>query len=345
MAKLSEIKKQIDYVSRSIGYGSLSSAYANALYGINHRGAGNPIAANSDLHGLTFFTRPDLNLTYDNAAMNRVFIALLNQQRESIPAFVHATLDQYGARSFKTHESPLVDNRTPFIPLLTNTLESISGFPDFTLDTYTSPEGIYKEAWSMVDSPSRIHSTYDVTANFRNIMGDPITLMFLVWCQYASLVYEGLMMPYPWNVVENRIDYTTRIWRVVLDRTKRYVQKIAAVGAAFPTASPLGAAFNYSSDEPINRDNDQISVPFRCMGIDYNDPILFLEFNSIVIRANPMMADGNRNQVYRKLSAEERQLFNYSGYPRIDPETQELEWWVPNDESTPNDPAANIFGG
>lgn len=343
MATNNEIKRQLDFISRTTGLGSLSSAYANMLYGINHRGAGNPVAGNTDLHGLTFFTRPDLNLTYDNAAMSRMLMPLLTDGKDTLQRYVRAILDPESNRQ-RGIDSPLVDPKSPFIPLLTNNLMSISGFPDFTVDTYTSPEGIYKEAWSMVDSVPRIYSTYDITANFRNIMGDPITLLFLAWCHYATMVYEGSMVPYIDNIIENRIDYQSRIYRVVLDRTKTYVQKIAATGACFPMASPLGAAFNYSFDEPINRENDQISIPFRCMGIDYQDPVLIEEFNGVVVQFNKAMADGARSSTYRKMTVAEREVYNYNGYPRIDPTTYELEWWIPiNQEDLGRDPEINFF--
>lgn len=336
MATKNEIQRQIDFISRNMGLGDRSSAYANALFGINHRATGNPIQQNSDLHGLTFFTRPDFNLTYDNAGMHRIFLPLLTSDENTLQRWARVTLDVYNSRN-RGVTSPLVDPLSPFIPLLSNSLLSISGFPDFTVDTYTSPEGIYKEAWSMVDSVSRIYRTYDITANFQNILGDPITMLFLIWCHYSTMVYEGQMVPYPENVIENRIDYNTRIYRLILDRTRTYVQKIAACGAAFPMASPLGAAFNFSMDEPINRENEQISIPFRCMGFDYQDPILITEFNAVVQMFNRGLTEENRAQGgYRKLTAAEKETYNYLAYPLIDPNSFELQWWVPTNGANQN---------
>ncbi len=39
----------------------------------------------------------------------------------------------------------------------------------------------------------------------------------------------------------------------------------------------------------------------------------------------------DRERYYRKVSADELDYFNYRGYPYIDPETHELEWWVPKE--------------
>lgn len=144
------------------------------------------------------------------------------------------------------------------------------------------------------------------------------------------------MVPYPNNLVERRIDYQTRIYRVLLDPSRRYVQKIAACGAAFPVNSPLGNSFNFSNEGVYNQDNDQISIRFKAMGADYNDPITFQEFNAVVQIFNPDMKGDNsdREKNLRMLSQEELKSFNYEGYPRIDPESFELQWWVPKEAIT-----------
>jgi hypothetical protein len=139
------------------------------------------------------------------------------------------------------------------------------------------------------------------------------------------------MVPYPINLAERRIDYQTRIYRLVLDTSRRYVQKIAACGAAFPVNSPLGNSFNYSIEGlPYNQDNDQISIRFKALGADYLDPITIQEFNAVVQIFNPQMKgdDSDRSKTYRKASYEELKAYNYQGYPRIDPESHELQWWI-----------------
>lgn len=321
-----------DGISRDGGYGSLSQAVTNTFYGINHQGAGVPAPRNNDHYGLTFFTRPRLNLSYDNIIAYRPLTNLLTTAPLSVNRAVRTYLDPVAERaSVNPIRTPLVDPYNPFIPLLTNTLISISGWPDSTVETYTSTEGLKREAWSMVDGTSRIYRTFDLTANFRNVVGDPITLLFHAWMHYAACVYEGVMVPHPDHIVENEIDYQTRIYRLVLDPTRTYVQKIAATGAAFPIANSIGNSFNYNNEKPVTEENAEISVPFRCMGVDYLDPITMLEFNKVVELFNPAMADGKRgyNNALVKLTAAERKVYNYRGYPHIDLETCELEWWVP----------------
>lgn len=335
---MADIKDEVDLVSRLSGFGTLTEATGNSLYGINHRGVGNPVPYNTENHGLTFFTRPRLNLSYDNMAMDRVFTPLLTSNPFTYQRAIRAMLDPVGNVGDNDDDvrgvsSPLVDNKSAFINILSNNLLSLSGWPDPVVAYFNATDGPAKETWSMVDDVHRNFNSFNLQASFRNIAGDPITLLFYIWLRYAANVYSGLMMPYPDSVIENEIDYQTRIYRLVLDPSRQFVQKIAACGAAFPVSSPLGAAFNFSSDSPLNQENSQqISIPFQCIGVDYLDPILVKEFNDIVGFFNIDMQDDRRTGFLIKLNKSQLNLFNYHGYPRINPFSLELEWWVYRNE-------------
>jgi hypothetical protein len=335
---MASLKDEIDLLTRQSGYGSLSEATADATFGINHRGgAGNASSYNTDATGLTFFTRPNLNLAHDNLMMDRVLFNLAvvneNAERPTFQRAVRAMLDPQGA--FESGiTSPIVDTNSPFIAILTNRLLSLNGWPDPVVGYFDSKAGTYKETWSMIDDVAKNYGSFDLQASFRNTAGDPITLLFNSWIRYAARVYEGTMMPYPQSILENEIDYNTRIYRLVLDPSRQYVQKIAST-IAFPTSSSLGAAMNFSSDTPFNQDNaQQIQIPFHCVGAEYQDSILIREFNDIVGLFNPNMSNARRAASgYVKLSQTELATFNYYGYPYIDPKNQnELQWWVKPDD-------------
>lgn len=312
----------IDKTAKDSGFARPRSAITEIFHGIDHRDAGSSFQKNTDHQGLTLFTRPQLNLSYDNVLADRTLIPLLTSEPKSIYSAIRAMLDPRVGSA-----STLIDPHMAFMPILTNTLINISGFPDVTLDTYTSPEGLRKESYSMVDSLADINNTYDLTATFANVKGDPITKLFHYWTRYSSNVYTGKMVPYPEKIIENEVDYQTRIWRIILDSTKRFVKSIGCANVCFPLAAPLGAAMNYSRETPFISENDQISIPFRCMGAEYDDPILYAEFNATVAAFNTGMWDRASN--YRKLSKQEIIAYNYEGYPWINMDTLELEWWVP----------------
>lgn len=325
------LKEELNFISRLSGLGSREESLNNVLYGINDLGYHSPIPMNTDAHGIIFFTRPRLNLSYDNLAMIRTLTPLLTSEENSYQRAIRAYLDPeayFDTQYVNQVKTRLVDRYNPFIPLLTNTISTLSGWPDPTLGMYTSNEGIMKEQWSMVDDTIRINNTFDLQASFRNIMGDPITLLFRTWMTYASNVYLGTIMPYPDSIVENEIDYHTRIYQIDLDPSKRFVQKITTCGAAFPWANNRGTMANFNIDEVFKSDGKQITVPFRCMGAEYDDPISIREFNTIVMLFNPNMRDDKRDTEMVRLKPREFAFFQYRCYYLINPLDAELERWV-----------------
>lgn len=363
-----QVRSDIGDISRSSGMGDMYAAMQDSFYGINHRGTGNPLQNSAEQYGLTFFTRPMLNLTYHNALADRRLHPYLSEDRNSIKRAIRAILDPRGNRGEfsgigmdiqpgdtdtgdgpQVIDSKLIDPRCPFIPLLTNNLISLSGWPDVSVETYTSTPGLMNESWGMVDGPSKNYSSFDLTANFKNVAGDPITLFFHAWITYMTQVYAGTLVPYPDMILYNEIDYMTRIYRFTLDPTRTYVQKIFATGASFPTANPLGAAANFNSDRPISEENAQISIPFKCFGAEYNDPVTVMEFNRIVQVYDPLMITpidvidniianvqlndvtplGVLQGVYEKIPPELKKQMNYRGKPRINPLTMEFELYAP----------------
>lgn len=355
-------QEQVNRVTRDGGFGNLKSAVTGLFYGHNHAGIGNAAPANNEHHGYTFFTRPRLRLSYDNIISDRSFTPMLSTTNESIPRAVRAILDplgayggsataiygsktKQGAESKKAtanndfYGSSMIDPLCAFIPLLSNTLISLNGWPDPYMDTYTTRSGMYREEWSMVDSPAKIFNSFDLSSNFRNVVGDPVGYLIHAWTQYASLVKEGVFVPYPDSMIENEVDYNTRIYRVVLDPSKTFVTRIAACGAAFPTSNSVGSAYNYDEHTPYNRDIDQISVSWKCMGAMYYDPLVVRQFNRTTYMFNPDIAFLDKRVVgkdgvvrmprgYVIIPRSQRLLFRNQGYPIINEDTMELEWWI-----------------
>jgi hypothetical protein len=339
----SKIATALDNYYSTSAFGPISSAISDTWRGINHRQTPNAVPMNRDYHGFTFFTRPRCNMTSQNLQQFRLMAPLLNTDDLTIPRAIRALLDtdaKLVGDGKQSHSSRLVDDYQVFIPILTNQLVSMGGWPDILAPTYTSKPGGYQESFSMVDGIVEHYGTFDLHCNFRNLAGDPIMALFLYWVYYQSLVQRGALVPYPDMIIDNEIDYMTRIYRLVMDPSRRFVQKIAACGAAFPLDVPIGNSFNFEADNgPINRANDQITVTFRAIGAMYQDDILIREFNQAVVLQNNQMddsgdennPDATREQYYVQLDALYAPLFNNMGYPRINPDTYELQWWIDKD--------------
>lgn len=240
---------------------------------------------------------------------------------------IRSLLDTQGALAGAG--TPLVDEKLAFMAILTNSVVSCTGWPDLMLNAYNTSEGMAREVWMMNDKLIEHYERFELTVNFQNMLGDPITLLFFSWLVYIGSVYTGRMVPYPDSLIDNEMDYFTRIYRLVLDFSGTYVQKWAATGAAMPTSINIGQHFNFNRDTPYSEDLAQVQIPFACVGAMYNDPIVLDEFNKAVIMFNRKMEFPKDH--YTKLTKEDRMLFNFNGYPRIDLNTNELEWWVDKD--------------
>lgn len=326
----------VDEIFGTTAMGSRKNSMAQVFGGINHRGTANRVPMNKDYYGLAFFTRPDMNMNTRNLIRDRRFTQLLTNNGMSVPRAIRAYLNYRCDDSMgESHTSAVVDNRNIFIPILTNHLISMSGWPDIETPTFSTDAGVFGESIAMVDGVTDILGVRDMTCTFRNMPGSPILSLCRFWQLYTAGVFSGTILPKTDNMVENRKDYETRIFRIILDNTKRFVQDIASFGACFPVTTPYGAKFNFEIDQPINRANDQISVTFRGSIVEYSDDILIKEFNNAVVVSNSDMAsDSNgtgsdwRNQRMIKVDGAYLHHFNYAGYPRINPATFELEWWV-----------------
>lgn len=330
VGKTDLLDADIANITRGSGFGDLRSAISASYWGINHRGFGIPIQNNSEQEGLFFMTRPRLNLSYDNIKYIRKLTPLLTSDPLTKERAIRAYLDPDG--SVKHYPATFVDHRNPFISLLTNNYVSISGWPDPSVDTYTSEAGLYKQQWSMIDGIPELNEVYDLSINFRNIPEDPITYLFHIWTLYAGYIHEGRITPRPDQILENEIDYMSRIYRVNLDPTREFVTGIANTGAGFPTTDVTGSKFNTSEMGVFSRAVDQVSCQYKALCVEYYDNISVKEFNDLGVLFNPDMADGKREKAYIALPSSLKPYFNHEGYFRINPYTSEFEIWVPKDK-------------
>lgn len=325
-----------DYFQLS-NIGSIDRAIGNNLFGINHRQIPGLVPNNRDTQGLTFFVRPQLNMQADNLRNVRKLSPLLTTNPATIHRYIRGMLDPrllygytFGNTSLPALKCPSVDNLNAFIPILTNDLTSISGWPDIVTPAFTSKTGLYKEVYSQVDGITSYYESFDIDATFRNTRGDPVLFMFYIWQQYMSLVFEGKLVPYPDFITENTLDYNTRIYRLVLDQRRQIVTKVASCGVAFPISSSMSGAFDFNNNYPYNDQIKTITIRFRCLGAEYNDDITLDEFNKTVIIFNPYMRDAYRDTYMVKVTQDKGYLFNNRGYPRINTTgNNELEWYVP----------------
>lgn len=333
-----------DYI-RSTVFGSPNSAIGDNIFGLNLSGSPAALPISKENRGFLFFTRPQLNMQLDNIRNYRKFAPYTSRDPNSMQTAIRCLLDPRLQAGYKLHSNKqqgsdsdyrgvepllcnLVDPFNAFIPLLTNNAISSSGWPDQIVPVHRSDPGLYNEVQSMPDGSVRIADNRTIDISFRNSKGNPILHMIYVWNMYMSLTFEGLLMPYLDMIAEREFDFNTRIYRITLDKDKRYVSMLMATGASFPSNLPIGMFGDFNIEKPFNEQVKEFTVKFESDGVDFMDDIIAWEFNEAVKIHNTYMKDEHRDSYMQKLIPVEFDLFIHRYYPRINLDTGEFERWV-----------------
>lgn len=350
-----ELSTWTDRIRLTVGLGIAAQRMTNPLMGFNHMMANNPIPVNKEYGGLTFFTRPDFNLSYANIANSRRMSNMAMQPRSSLDYSLLAALDpdfELGFSDSATTSAGYRKNRlgTPFlpdlpfdnlqafIPLLSTQLISLSGMPDESIDNWMSEEGIKREQWGMVDSTHEVNNAYTMSASLTNPYGNAIMRLATIWIEYMSGIKEGRFMPKIRNSIQRRIDYQSRIYGMRYDALGNIVRFWTAC-VAWPMNNNAGQMAQVDNSKPQMNDDSNISLQWQCIGARYDDPLYMDMFNATVSYFNPDMSPtagsiltGNfipqGESALVQVIPQLMPLFNYYGYPHLDPVRRKLTWWV-----------------
>jgi len=320
------------FLQKTQPMGSQAKAISNNIWGLNHQGAPAFVPNSKDVYGLALFTRPQLNLKTTNLRNDRKMYSFLTKLTSKLSYAIRGWLDPR-LHYNENGSSPLVDSQQAFISILTNDLLSMSGWPDEVLPTFTSKEGTRREQWIIGDGTVDIYDNFNIETTHRNTINEPITAMIHIWIRYISNVFEGIMSPYMDFILENEIDYNTRIYRLVLDESRRYVKKIAATGVSFPVNNPIGRFFDFNANVKYSDQTKDMNIRFYSIGALYLDDILIKEFNA----ASGIFCSGIRDLIANgstslwKVPEEFKIRLNNRGYLYINPKTYELEIYVSKD--------------
>lgn len=341
------VQELVNFVSRHNGYGNQDEALFNIMWGLNNLNPGFNLPNNTERYGYIFLTRPDLNLSYNNICDHPYLAYLVDSREESVMRAIRIMLDNDSfdiqsknnlKLSAKKFNSRLFSKTSPFLNIISNSAISCSGWRDLAMDTYTSRDGRRKENWTIADGITDFMGQNSYSISCRSLPGDVILRMHELWLHYMSSVMRGQIFPKPENLWQGRIDYNTRIFRLITDSSRTFVTRISSTGPGLPVSAPSGAASNFSIDQVYNPENDQVTINFICNGERHNHIGLVDDFNGCVAMRNPALgiylpvSDRNKTppKSYRKLTTSEllSNIFNFYTTPLINPETMALEWWL-----------------
>ncbi len=309
---------------RYSGAGSYYSRYAMALTQIDRYGY-RPLPPNREHTGLTFITRPRLNLQRMNIRNDRILAWLDTINSSSIPFSIRAYLDTEWASQNEDicRYSPLFNAEMPFLVPITNALRGITGFPDFVVDTYTTEADFFGGDQTLVAGSNFNQNTNELTLTIQDIQGGYLAAMFLIWIRFMALVKLGVVNAYPDDIAHHEACYTCSVYRLVLDPSKRYVVKWGKGTGCFPVQVPIGAMLNQNDDETYNSASAQFSVTMKMNHFHPMDPIILQEFNTLVMRFAG-------NSMSERILAPAKTNANFSGIPTIDLTRgmNELQFWA-----------------
>lgn len=291
------LKKVIDSSYRYAGTGSFNNIFQNFLSRLDRHGTAF-VPLNAMNYGYTFITRPRLNMTSGNLLQHPVMATLNSYEPNSVAFMIRCLLDtrlsngwpikickprvNIDVQEFSNNlvlKSGLVDRFNPFFIPLCNGLKGISGWPDLNLETETYNEDFHSGDFTYAKGSDLNNRTTELSLEFRDIQGSIVLAIFHYWCLYIALQAKGVLMAYPDDIYQQRLNYTVSIYRFVTDVSRRHILWWAKATGCFPKSAPVGALFNLNRDEVTLSSAMNFSIPFTVNDVKYQDPGILSDFN------------------------------------------------------------------
>lgn len=312
-------------VLKETEYGSYGRFIGHTTHGIHHELRSPLINTIPEGDAIVFFTKPYFNMRGNNLRGNRILTNLITYENyDNVGTLIRQTLDPDLIVPGDTNR--IIDRESPWIPVLTNTLKSMSGWPDRIQPTYTSQAGARGEQYSMVDGVIDINGKFDLTMTFDKMDGDINGRLLETWMLMQSLQVDGIVWPYNWQEAYYEKNYDTSIFVLIMDVTNRFVIDIGRCISAFPINDNKGSKFNIN-----NRRTEKVtefSVRFDCNLAEYSDPINILEFNLATARWNKEVYNLMFESSHNLELVPRNELYKYKSLiPYIDLNTNELLWY------------------
>ena len=283
IGNLENYKTMIDEIHRSVASGGCFNQFQTFFTGFDkfNRSTLPPNAVHS---GMTFITRPKLNLTSSSLRQSSKMIALDTLNVTDVQHMIRCILDTKFAKSPISNacKSALLNISNPFNVPLTNALVSISGFPDIIIESNTTEGGFHGENQTFAIGGDNLNKTYDLTLTFKDPQGGVIAAMIDFWLEYIRCVSRGIMIAYKEDIDALRLNYTVSIYRFLLDPTRKFIVGYAKATGTYPSSIPIGGMFNVNEGEVTISTVGKFSVPWKVNKIEYNKPEVIADFNRLV---------------------------------------------------------------
>lgn len=337
------VDKLHEMIYRSTG-NSKYNIYSNYLSGID-KTKNTTIESDVSRQGYVFIGRPVLNLRDSSLKQDRI-LSLINSLSSNTLSFgIRCWLDPIFSQRNKIATiikgSNLIDDSLPFIPVLSNTLKTMSGWPDPVLNTESTEGGFFSENLTFAKGFDELRKSVTFNLSFRDLQGSPVLSLFTIWFRFIHLVTRGIVLAYNKYIEERKICYSCSIYRFVLDTSGRFIKYWGKATGCFPISYPMGGYLNYDIANPISNFGNNITIPFTVNMPEMMDPIILSDFNMWVKR---FCSDVESMDI---LTQDEQVHNNFKGIPYIDTKsgTNELQWRIDKSlkVTDPYDSISNIL--
>lgn len=306
----------LDRISISYGGGPFNQQLATFFYSLDKYDH-HTLPPNALRSGFTFMTRP--RLCFSDSALSKIveFLPLLSDKPATQQFAIRALLDTEYAnitRPDLVRKSPLLDPKNPFLTPVCNAITGVSGFPDPIVDTLTTDAGFYSEDQTFAVGHDMLNKSYDLSVNIGDTQFSPVASTMYFWILYIAYVTKGLMPAYAKDIEQQRLNYTVSIYRFITDPTKRFITHYAKATGCFPKSMPLGEIFDFSDSSRFITSAGEFTVPFACNKVEYNNPNILSDFNTLVERyhdAHSPIPIKDKDPISNEASD------NYNGIPYI----------------------------
>ena len=317
-----DLRQQLlDAVTESVaiyaGRGS-SQSVTEMLLSKHDRFGNSAVQINSEMVGLTFFTKPRFNMTTQSLRQDPTLAMLDTLDPQSWMFALRCNLDTVFSRrpdiKALAEYCPWFNSDSPFNVPMSNMLVGVSGWPDFSVEYETTESGYFSEDMTLVRGSDWGRRTYDLSCTFRDIQGGYMMAYFYYWLIAMTLQMDGTIVAYPDDRDANRLNYTCSIYRFVMDPSMRTITKWAKATGCYPVSIPIGDVFNFGPGDSFIHTSQQFTIPFKANNVKYMDPRHLAAFNTLVQR----YAENNFTGADNRVKTEVRAETNFTGLPYID---------------------------
>lgn len=331
--KQEEYLSLFDYAFSEKGGPGYQSPVIKSLSGLRIVGPGQqfiPVA--DDAIGLSFVSRPLLNLSDENVRKFPGMFPLYKSRPQGFMSYLRAMLDkQWGDAN-----SGLInffDPQTAWITPLTNYLKVSSGFPDISLTVSTSSPGFRQEVYRWISGILQHNGSYPMRQSYQMSQPKFLPYLFEIWLNYINEVTLGDngLEPYDAAFKQNYQDYDCRIYHVILNRNMRNIEWVFCNASCVPTSFPSGSfsTIDRTQNSLRGQGQDEFDVQFESIAFRYGNATVAKMFNATTEYFNPDMKDSVRQSRMQMLTFDQYFGNQYARvYPYINIDRMTMEYWI-----------------